>query len=227
MLVYIHVPKTAGTTLKAVLEAYAGPEGMFSAYPGAGFAHPRLEDWRKLPIESKSRIKVVAGHYQYDAFKSTINSAEVKYMTFLRDPIDRIISLYKHHMASDPAFKSKPVSLLKFIGSSDSGISIQLRNHQVRMLAGIPQNIGLTREHLRRAVHNMNSEFLLVGLTESFDKGLIALSQKLGMPLASLNRLNVSRDSTDRGYYSDAEIDRIRELNGLDYELYDHVRRTT
>ena len=223
MIIYVHIPKTAGTTLRNMLEQYSGPDGLYAAYPGNIAGTSSLEAWQTLPEEKKRSIKVLSGHYQVDVFDAAIDVQPKHFITFVRNPIDRVISLYKHSMAVDPNFRGSEISLLKFLLETDESIRVQVSNHQVRMIAGISPLEEITDAHVGCAIERIKRDFLFVGLSEFFQEDVEKLSTKLGVKLDDIGRRNVSPDRRGRQYYSSTEIRAIRSLNTLDFVLYEQL----
>ena len=92
MIISIHIPKTAGTT--------------FGMYLENGFDHRIFFDygntviWEDAFLERHkdllAKFPVIHGHFRYAKYKDTFPDA--KYITCLRDPVDRTISNYWHVM---------------------------------------------------------------------------------------------------------------------------------
>src|SRR5215204_3175629 len=85
---FIHIPKTAGVSFKAVLRDAFGKE---SICPIAYEA-----DFFRRPSENLHHYRVFSGHHSY--YLARILPGPLKILTFLRDPIRRAISAYTHVM---------------------------------------------------------------------------------------------------------------------------------
>lgn len=223
MLIYVHIPKTAGTSLRHILEEYAEKDGVFAAYPGERSAYRSVHDWARLSNEEKGRIRVVVGHYHFAAFNRYIDAKEKRFMTFLRDPVARVISLYKHTMRASSAYCASPVSLLKFCSESTRDILVQIDNHQTRMIAGVTDDAQVTKDDLAKAKSIIDRMFFFVGTTENFANDVERLSRCLDFPLDATKVENASDDRTQQEFYSGMELDFIKRANQFDIELYRHV----
>ena len=80
-LVFLHIPKAAGTSLREVIARQ---------YP----RNVQLTTERPIVLSEEQRrsVRVLIGHVAYDACAQV--AAPVDVITMLRDPVQRIISLY-------------------------------------------------------------------------------------------------------------------------------------
>jgi len=96
-LIFQHIPKTAGTTVRVNLGQELSKEGIkgIHAYRAAGVApdafpdYDLTEDWRFLSGHVPFRF--LSGNPKID-----IQAKDILLLTFIRDPIDRLISLYNY-----------------------------------------------------------------------------------------------------------------------------------
>jgi hypothetical protein len=79
--VFIHVPKTAGSSIIVALQQILGAEGV--ARLGASFD--------QINIEQYSRYRMIVGHLRYDQLAHFPGR---RIFTFLRDPVDVVVSKY-------------------------------------------------------------------------------------------------------------------------------------
>jgi hypothetical protein len=173
-----------------------------------------------LTEHEKNKILVYAGHISYGTH--TVIARPSSYYAMLRDPVDRVISYYHHAMTHFPRFKANRMSLMKFLERKDK----QLDNHQTRILSGVRAPFkGCSKDSLWAAIDNINSDFCAVGITEMFDDSLLLLSQVLGWKTSKYERRNVAVGRPSREYFSELEINMIRNSNRLDEMLYSYAKR--
>jgi hypothetical protein len=215
-LVFLHIPKTAGQSLHFVaLRNYAQREKIHLNI----LDNPLEVEMERIPLEARSRARLLWGHMPYGVHEHMPRHCD--YITVLREPIDRIISVYKHilrtpsHVLHD-RLVGAGVGLEEYVESGiDAG---QTENSQTRQLSG-RQFGALDREALEQAKRNLEG-FLLVGLTERFEETFVLLRRTLGLhlPLYVTRNVSSSIDVLER------PMEIIRERNGLDLELYAFAR---
>ena len=230
--IFLHVPKTAGWTLRGVLRYKYPSEILFLDKPD-----DPLGGIADFPLEDRQRARVATGHVFYGVHEHLPQPTD--YITVLREPIARVVSMYKHvlrrpeHRLHDEVAGSG-MGLEEFVRScADAGID----NQQTRLISGrgrgkvVPRNSGsggnwvaprLEHGDLELAKQNLD-QFLLVGLTERFDETFIMLRRILGWRLPMYATKNVGRAAN--GFASELATELIRERNQFDLELYAHAQK--
>lgn len=92
LIVYHHIPKTAGASLRLVVKQNYPPEALLE-----GYGAPARNDWYHLwwhsfTAEEKAAARCVAGHTTNHLLPALDRPFRV--LTLLRDPVERVISLY-------------------------------------------------------------------------------------------------------------------------------------
>ncbi|HEX8649823.1 MAG TPA: sulfotransferase family 2 domain-containing protein [Pyrinomonadaceae bacterium] len=238
-LLFLHIPKAAGTTLHSVIERQFAPSVTFTI-SGAG-SPQGIKEFISLPPEQRERIRLLKGHMPYGLHKYL--SVPATYITMLRDPVDRVISHY-YFARKNPAHylhqevTSKKMTLADFVGS---GLSTELTNDQTRLISGVEKvNTRLldgterrtlradpepvTREMLEIAKRNLREHFAAVGLFGSFDESLLLFKKVLGWTNVYYVRLNVTKDRPAKRQVPGEERALIERYNELDLELYEYAR---
>lgn len=236
-IIFLHIPKTAGATLRTVLERQFRPDEVYSqrARADVGRRHvdaiergTRPETWgiarvtdevrrgevARLPLERRERLRLVSGHFWFGVHEALPGPST--YVTVLRDPIERVLSLYAYRVAS----QGLTVGVDEYL---ERGTDVELRDGQTRLLSRTPDPIGLddsTDEMLSSAKRNLSEHFALVGLTERFDETVALLGERFGWTRLRYVPRNVSADRPRAEELSDRALRRIRELNARDTELY-------
>jgi len=90
-LLFMHIPKTAGTSMRLLLEQFFTKKQRVYLYGGEppGIT---LEAFRDLPTDEKEHVRLVYGHFRFGVHEWLPQKA--RYVTMLRDPVDRVVSLY-------------------------------------------------------------------------------------------------------------------------------------
>jgi Galactose-3-O-sulfotransferase len=221
-VIFVHIGKTAGTTLNAIASRHFPPQRVFmydSAAPGTP-----SEQLAALSFDRRANLALVLGHVQYGIHEALPGPST--YITLLRDPVERIASHYGHvlryseHRLHADVTRSN-MTLNEYAGSR---ISEELDNWQTRCVAGgdAPPIGECTTELLDRAKQNLETQFAWFGLAERFEESVVLLRRRLGWWRDYYVRLNTSNGSHDG--VSEAVRAEILRWNALDQELYDYAK---
>ncbi len=219
-VVFLHIIKTAGTTLHRIIERQYRPEQLYSVGLVEGES---LEELAQLDKARKAKVRMLRGHISYGAHEFLPRPAT--YMTVLRDPVERVISHYYFilrttgHYLYD-SLTSEDINLQTFI---ENKTHVMIDNTQTRAISGIWNKAKFgecTREMLETAKRNLRKDFAVVGLTEKFDETLLLMKRTLGWQNVFYTRHNVTPRRPRRDALPPATLDAILEVNQLDIELY-------
>lgn len=225
VVIFVHVPKTAGATIHRVLER-EHPRGRIET---VRMLDRPLEDFPAM-VDNPSGLDlaVIKGHVPYGVHRYLARSAA--YVTMLRDPVERVRSLYQY-ARTEPGhplhaeIRARGMTLQEFVSS---GIDRdQTDNGQVRQIVGSPSG-ALDRADLALARERVEDDFVAVGVQEEFDVSLLLWRRALGWrrPPVYVAR-NVSRGAPTEVTAADRSL--IEQHNLLDRELHttaaDLVRR--
>jgi hypothetical protein len=233
VVAFLHIPKTAGTTLNAILANQYSPDetreimmrGMSWLVPRPKLVPKPLISFSKIRrLKSALRygrtVRMIHGHF--DLSIKPVLPDDVRLFTFLRDPVERAISHYYHYrrQTGDPI---QPLAMKSTLEEwvRDRGL-VEMDNGQTRRLAG-EMNLPfgrVTQELLDRAKTNLARNFAVVGLTERFEESLILLQHAFGWPLQRFALRNVGGDRLRRDEVSGETLKVIRDCNRYDLDLY-------
>jgi hypothetical protein len=221
-LVLIHIPRTAGTTLAMILRHHYRGGG----FTGGGnvFARGDAIESRLRKAGTKERIRAIAGHLTYGLRGALPEGA--RFVTILRDPVERTLSHYHVLPRSRPDRKQTglvppwlppPRQGQSLAEALDEGYVLD--NLQTRMLCGLVSPFDeLPADALERAKANVRDGIEFVGTTERFDELLALLNLALGWPTMPYGR---SRAYGRRPEELPADVRRlVEERNELDRELH-------
>jgi hypothetical protein len=231
LVVFVHIPKTAGGTVRAMLSATAsGPKVIDSGNFFKGTDHALEKIGRKMRIAERATDQaVVIGHVPYGAYRARL-PMEARYVTFLREPVDRVVShFYRHVMNWDGRAKVRfggVESLERALTDTHlpeiSNLQPALNNLQTRCLCSDPEPLGrLPESALEEAKDNLR-RFAFVGIQERFTESLALFQDTLGLTLtpAPDRHVNLYRPSVDDVDPEERRL--IEEHNRLDADLYRH-----
>jgi len=233
LVAFVHIPKTAGTTLNSILaRQYSADETYEVMMRGMNWIVPRpviiprpLISFSKvrrlkLALAEPTSVRLINGHF--DMSLSKWLPADTRFVTLLRDPVERAISHYYHHRRRtiDPihplAMRS---SLAEWV--STCGL-VEMDNGQTRRLAG-EMNVAcgrVTPQMLERAKSNLVTKFAVVGLTERFDESLLLLQSVFSWQLGHFAALNVGENRPSRTDMSEEALNTVHTCNRFDLDLY-------
>lgn len=227
-LIFVRIPRAAGTSLQQFLLRRYAPVGQrvfrFTGDPA------QREEFACLPPEQRDTWDLLVGHVQFGVHE--LLSRPATYITMLRDPVERLISHY-YYVLEQPAHHlhrrivENGWTLCDYVLWPKND---EADNDQVRWLMSTPRwtvpNGALTREMLEQAVWNLTNAFAVVGLAERFDDTVRCVCAAFGWepPAVPLERLNAARSRPAREAIPAATLGAIRERNRYDLELYDVAR---
>lgn len=226
-LVFFHIMKCGGTSVRAGLATGAagkrrGADVFELDGPAAAAATANVaEDWKfrdaLLPyVLTAMHPSVVLGHFRYrDRYHDLAHTTH--FVTVLRDPVERMISLYKWRRYKEGI--TAPVSR-SFDELLASGRWASAGHVYVDTFCGRDDLDPCSDEAAAAAVANLG-RFAVVGLIDHLDDFSTRVSSRLGKPVA-IPVLNRSPAPPD------AEIDaaareRAAELCAPDYRVYEQV----
>ncbi len=200
-LIYIHIPKTAGSALRLVFKEWFG-DRLRQHYRGQGDGPEGLP--RKLAL--CGRPLVLYGHFNGAlGFGVRDYYPEVEqFLTVVRQPFARVVSDYFFTLGS-----GLPVpSLTDFILS-------------------YPKNPGGILNYFPGPVtkHNykdlIEQHFVDIGVTEMLDESVARFATKLGKP--NPERLPIVNPSNYSEAVPEKLMDNFRDQNELEHDIYDYV----
>lgn len=182
MIGFVHIPKTAGTSFRTAAAEYFGEEFIYADYgPKAGETSSDIREnmyessdlYNIKVLAQKKSIRLLTGHVHSSKYSPVIVSCNMA--TFLRHPVEQVISHYEHHLRHHSYDKS----LEEFI------VERRFTNLQTRVLDDLPLELygflGIT-ERYNHSIDLFNSfydvDFKKLSLNTKKKKGKGALKPK-------------------------------------------------
>lgn len=167
-LIFLHLPKTGGSTLTTLLR-WQNRSPQPDEIARFITVERTFEEIDRLPLEQRATLRLLVGHFAYGVHEYVPKPCS--YITIVREPVHRVISLYRyvlsapsHHLHQ--TLISSSMSLEDYVGS---GIHrFQTENALTRQLVGRDEEDNPTLHDLEIAKRNLRS-FRAV-LTEAFDE---------------------------------------------------------
>jgi len=216
LLAFVHIPKTAGTTISYVMWRQFRPGEAIDL--DAATVEAAKQRWIAMGAEQCARVRCIRGHMPFD--KELFAPRPARFFTVLRDPVQRVVSEYYYNLTSPKRlFYSQLVrsrmTLDQFVRSE---LGAQIHNAQTGMLAG-GRTDKSPRELLDLAIANLR-HMALVGITERLDGTLLLCRAVLGWRHVFYAHANWTRGRPRLEAISPATLAAIEEANALDRELY-------
>ncbi|MFB6278642.1 MAG: sulfotransferase family 2 domain-containing protein [Salinibacter sp.] len=211
--IFLHIPKTGGTTLASALK--------WSVYGPGSFCRLETEETLQpgevfeAEYESNLSHDVITGHFRYGAHRHL--RGPCRYFTMLREPVRRVVSHYYFHRRRKPSSALSQTPLEQFHESDHPAAK---RNRQVFFLSDYDP-AQHPDSSLREAKERLQHEICAFGLTERFDASLLLLREQLQWrfpPFYLPRKTGQNRPTVDALPSQTIEV--LRKKNQLDVELY-------
>lgn len=202
-----HVHKTGGTTLSSVFKRSFG--GRHCSVISTDAAAPCFDAGQLLALRAwYPRLHSIMGHDVKAYGDLDVVAPNVRYATFLRDPLARCASHYQY----DVQVGGVHIPFAEWITHEVSP------NRHTHHLAGRNATAG-------DAIALLEDRFSFVGLIESYDESLVMMRRLLGVPdVRYAKRWTAPDNAIKRRLLEDpASLDLLRQANEEDLRLYRHV----
>jgi hypothetical protein len=211
MLVFIHINKTAGRTVRYILRSSFGVRHCEAEpWQARGFSDKPFSAYDlKLSRKIYPHLESIGGHRVTGHVDLQENGTELKYFTFMRDPVKTCASRFQYNVQ----YRGKKDLVFEEWIQRD-----WTRNSQTKLIAGVAD--------VDSAIQIIKNKNIFIGLTERFDESMVLLK---GLRANNLNisyqRVNVASDNTIAQKILSNESTRqmLIEANQVDQELYDYV----
>ncbi len=210
MLVFVHINKTAGSTVRYILRSSFGTrhcevEPWHAQWSGSPFSSEDL--WRLRKIYP--RLESIAGHRLTGYIDLHEHGTQFDYFSFMRDPVKTCASRFQYNVQYR---KKKDLIFEEWIQKDWT------RNSQTKLIAGAAD--------VEKAIRIIKDKNIFIGLVERFDESMLMLKALRAKRLnISYQRVNIaSSNNIAKKLLSDENTRQMLvEANRVDQELYDYV----
>lgn len=213
-IISIHIPKTAGRSFYQVLKWFYGekvdiPRNKDKHIKGGIFD----------PATIAPGMEVLHGHFAYNHIRHLHEQYGAKIITWLRDPVDRIISNYYYNIKMN---QIKPWKSRSGIRTKMTLSDFARRPNQKNLMSRILEGIS-------------PGEIFFAGIVEQYEEHLRLLGKKLNwphpIPEFHINQGSDNYNNTEAptlyGNISSSMKEEIRQINREDLILYEKCRNLT
>ena len=182
-LIFQHIPKTAGVSARSVMSCN------FHVNEILHVPDPYWMDAR-FAADAVSKYRFIHGHVHFEFLREQVDSARL--VTFLRDPVERVLSLYFFLRKQDPENQANPnlrvtvelarsLTMAEFIGHSDPVIASMVRNYQLSVLLDTAQEARPSNTWVASALDNLEKyQFVGIADPDLMQQSILLLNQTFG-----------------------------------------------
>ncbi len=209
-LAFLHVPKTAGTSLLAALKKEY-PHNFHMSYDQID---EKLDEF--INEQRSKNYDFFTGHFAIRHARK-MWAADLKYslITFIREPISRLISDYRYQKTElHPPHKEFIAKYPTF----ESWVLDVPPNIQLKKLMGFIDNVD-------EGYYKLLTQYAFIGVTELYDLSVNVLGGITGRDFTSTpKKLNVTEKlSINEINPSEKLIEKLNEIHYIDIQIYNRI----
>lgn len=203
MLAFIHIQKTAGQTMRAILRKNFGSRHCDTLVN----ENIRARDWRWIKL-CYPYLQSLAGHGVKITPQFEAEFPQARYYTTVRDPFSRWVSRYQYHCE-----RASEVKEFREWTSDHS-------NRMCTIICG--------EENAEHAIELLETKIGFVGIMERFDESLLLWKKWTGISDLDLSYQSTNTAKSNRIKNEILEtpeyIELIQECHTEDQKLYDYIQ---
>ena len=225
-LIFLHIHKCAGMSFQRVLlNLYGEP------FVKRAFSYIFLNKKTRPISEFTKSDKYYSGHFCFGAHRKLPTPAT--YITFLREPKKRLISLYNYSFYNEESYYhdlAKKSSIEEFLLKTAGPLEVD--NGMTRFIAGCENNFFIPimphwevdEQLFNKAKDNLDKFFGFVGILEHYDLSLLTFYKLANAKPQPYIPLNPPRFKNKHFAISEEDTKELLEKNKWDVALYEYAK---
>lgn len=218
---FVHVPKTAGSSLSSEFAADLRPYHNIHIDHGDR-ARPAKERFDSSVAEFLEQAQTkpfrsASGHIWWQHAQAIRKELRgVRMVTLLRDPLARLVSDYNYQRSPMHPLHEEVIAK-----TPDFMSFVELPGPQNRMSRHLVPMGMIRQQRLEDAVEHVRTHFTFVGLQEQYDlyfRLLTLLTTGQCKVASAKKRVNEAKEQVS---LTPEQLARVRELNSVDFAIYD------
>lgn len=223
LCVFVHVPKTAGTSLRGEIAQILQPDVNIAVdyTDTARSFHQRMDEAVDgfLAEAAGAQVRFASGHIlARHAQRIRAAVPDARFVTFLRDPVQRVISDYRYQRSPRHPVHA---DFIRQVPSLEAYLELRPERNKTAQHLVAPEVLlgGDPAECVDYVLRN----YAFVGVQEMYPISFRTLTTLMGAPSWPRLRENVNSDNDAERQATREVTERIRAANPLDVALYDAV----
>ncbi|NXY90075.1 G3ST2 sulfotransferase, partial [Alcedo cyanopectus] len=236
-IVFLKVHKSASSTVMNILFRFGEMHNLTFAFPLGGgnqlfYPHHFLANFvQGFSPRSPQKFNIVCHHMRFllPEVQKVVSHSAI-YFSILRNPVQLMESSFVYYKGAS-AF-SHVHSLEEFLSQPYLYYNPANRDsHYARNLMtfdfGFNPNGEVSAKRVQHMLEAIEASFDLLLISEYFDESMVLLKEMLCWDLDSVVSFPLnSRDSSTKSPLPDSIVEKIKNWNRLDWEIYTHFNRT-
>lgn len=202
-ILFVHIPKTAGTSFRIAAEEYFGKQNTFYDYSSKSdetskeiidTIYSAKDPYQFYEHIAKLDRSFLSGHFPVGKYAPLYDALNI--VSFVRDPVEQVLSHYNHYKDHHAYTKS----LIAFVKEP------RFRNTQSKLLR--QRDLSL---------------YGFLGVTEQYNTSIDLFNNVYDTDLPKIHINKTKKDSLGTEELDLKTLNLIRRMNGKDIALYDAV----
>ena len=194
--IFFAIPKTGTHSVRQALRAHLGPDDLeqVGLFENKRFPFPEFAEFKSGHVSAR-QIRPVLGDEVYNSYFK---------FAFVRNPFDRFVSYCAFLSRDNPSFDNNPQAYMNWVVSKLRPVDQLLYKPQCEFITDANKSLQID----------------FVGRNETMQASYDAICEKIGIPSATLGKVNSTAHRHYRDYYTPELVDLVRAQYQDDLKLF-------